>query len=190
MTETTALRLCLKDRDPRGFEFLVKKYRREAFFHAQSILGNSEDAADACQESFARAFMAIPRLQELDHFYPWFYRILRNYCLNMISKRKSVIKYRKVKGREGYPLDHATPSVLLEKKEEQILVWNVLQKLKPENREILVLKYIQDRRYDEISEMLGIPRGTVMSRLYYARKAFREEYLKFEKQTAIKEVDV
>ena len=97
MDEAHAIQLCLKHQDPTGFEYLVKKYRREAFFHARTLLGDQDDAADACQESFTRAFIAIPRLNRLDAFYPWFYRILRNCCLNMIRKKKTVRKYVKAK---------------------------------------------------------------------------------------------
>ena len=89
MDESYAIKLCLKYHDPAGFEFLVNKYRREAYFHARSFLGNQDDAADACQESFAKAFAAIPKLTYLDAFYPWFYRILKNCCLNMIRKKKT-----------------------------------------------------------------------------------------------------
>lgn len=185
MDENYAIKLCLNYQDPVGFEFLVKKYRREAFFHARAILGNQEDAADACQESFTRAFMAIPKLTRLDAFYPWFYRILRNCCLNMIRKRKSANKYHTEEHRNmALVEDHSNPSALLEKREEQKFIWQVLKSLAPEFREILVMKYIQGLCYAEISEYLGIPRGTVMSRLYYARKSFREKYLIMNKVDA------
>ena len=179
MDESYAIKLCLNYQDPAGFEFLVKKYRREAFFHARALLGNQEDAADACQESFTKAFMAIPKLTRLDAFYPWFYRILRNCCLNMIRKKKSATKYQTEKHRDAaLAVDASNPSNTLEKREEQEFVWQVLKSINPDFREILVMKYIQGLHYAEISQYLGIPRGTVMSRLYYARKAFREKYLK------------
>lgn len=182
MDESYAIKLCLKYRDPTGFEFLVKKYRREAFFHARALLGNQEDAADACQESFTRAFLAISRLTYLDAFYPWFYRILRNCCLNMIRKRRSASKYKAEKKREDSGAqDVSNPSDVMEKQEEQTFVWKALQTLQPEFREILIMKYIKGLRYDEISELLNIPRGTVMSRLYYARKAFREKFIRRHK---------
>lgn len=181
MDEAVAIRLCLKHQDPVGFEFLVNKYRREALFHARSFLGNAEDAADACQESFTRAFLAMPRLQQLDAFYPWFYRILRNYCLNMLDRRKTATRYRVEQQREGGAnVEAATPLLLLEKTEEQKLVWEALETLSPEFREILVMKYIQDLKYDEISQMLAIPRGTVMSRLFYARKAFHQAFIQLD----------
>ena len=177
MDESRAIRLCLHHRDPVGFEYLVKKYRREAFYHAQSFLGNREDAADACQESFSRAFKAIPNLSKLDAFYPWFYRILRNCCLNMLRRKKTARRYKQEKQLELPDEETSNPSVLVEAQEEQSLVWEVLNALTPTFREILVMKYIQDKRYDEISELLSIPRGTVMSRLYHARKAFRDRYI-------------
>ncbi|MBW2623392.1 MAG: sigma-70 family RNA polymerase sigma factor [Deltaproteobacteria bacterium] len=68
------------------------------------------------------------------------------------------------------------PAFLLEKKEEQLIVWQTLQRLKPQHREILTMKYLQGLRYDELSGLLDIPRGTVMSRLYHARKAFKDAY--------------
>lgn len=179
MDEKQAIRLCLAHQDPIGFEFLVKKYRREAYFHAMSFMGNAEDAADACQESFTRAFTAISRLTHLDAFYPWFYRILKNCCLNMISKKKTVRKHQsKVKTDHYETTGSEDPLSLVEGKEEQKQIWAVLESLNPESREILVMKYIQGYCYDEIARMLAVPRGTVMSRLYYARKAFREVYLK------------
>ncbi|MCK5145417.1 RNA polymerase sigma factor [bacterium] len=177
MDEAVAIRLCITHRDPVGFEFLVNKYRREALFHARSLLGNAEDAADACQECFTRAFIAMPRLDKMDAFYPWFYRILRNYCLNVLSRRKTATKYRVETQRAGgVNVDTATPLFLLEKTEEQKLVWETLEQLPPDSREILVMKYIQGLKYEEISQMLAIPRGTVMSRLYYARKAFHDKF--------------
>lgn len=177
MDECDAIRLCLRDRDPTGFEFLVKKYRREAYVHALALLGNEADAADACQESFARAFAAVPRLARLDAFYPWFYRILRNCCLNMLSRSKTATDFSaRTRQDSQRGQDWESPAFLLEKSEEQRNVWNVLSRLPPAHREILTLKYVHEMRYEDIATLLGIPRGTVMSRLYHARRAFRDAY--------------
>jgi len=179
MNEESAIQLCLKHRDPTGFEFLVKKYRREAFHHAYALLGNPDDAADACQESFARAFAAIPRLEKLSGFYPWFYRILRNCCLNLLSRRKTSSEYIRINlQNEDGVAEVSDPSNLLQAHEDQQAVWRALQGLKPSLKEILILKYFRGSRYEEISEILDIPRGTVMSRLYQARRAFRDRFLK------------
>jgi len=183
MDENAAILLCLRHQDSAGFEFLVKKYRREAFFHAVMFLGNQEDAADACQESFTRAFSAMPKLLKLDNFYPWFYRILKNCCLNMLGRKKTRRKYRDTCFKEQNCVSNqSSPAIEFERQEEQQFIWQVLEALSLEFREILVLKYIKGNCYDEIARILDIPRGTVMSRLYYARKAFRETYIQTEKQ--------
>ncbi|MEJ2244635.1 MAG: sigma-70 family RNA polymerase sigma factor [Acidobacteriota bacterium] len=178
MNETQAIRLCLRHRDPVGFEYLVTKYRREAYCHAYALMGNGEDAADACQESFQRAFLAIPKLVSLDCFYPWFYRILRNCCLNMLSRRRTILNHARETGSDTQGRGSFDgPSSILAKKEEAQTVWRVLSNLDMQTREILSLKYIQGKSYEEIARVLDIPRGTVMSRLFHARKAFREKYL-------------
>ena len=173
MDETAAIDLCLHHRDPAGFEYLVEKYRREAYVHAVSLLGNQEDAADLCQEAFTRAFIAIRKLPQLDHFYPWFYRILRNCCLNFLGRQKTADRY----AGETEPIESLPPSLLLEQREDQLIVWRALRALVPQFREILIMKYIHNHSYDVISQNLHIPRGTVMSRLYHARKTFRDAYL-------------
>jgi RNA polymerase sigma-70 factor, ECF subfamily len=179
MDERGAIQLCVRHQDPVGFEFLVKQYRREAFLHAVTLLGNQEDAADACQESFAKAFAAIPRLKQLEAFYPWFYTILRNCCLNMLRRRKTTADFQLACARSPEePHQGIAPSELLEQREEQVRVWRALQQLAPECKEILVMKYIEGKRYHEISARLHIPMGTVMSRLYNARKSFRDSFVR------------
>jgi len=182
MDEHQAIELCIKHKDPMGFEFLVQKYRREAFSHAFALLGNQDDALDACQDSFARAFAAIPRLQELTHFYPWLYRILRNRCLNLLARKQTSERYREAQQQaQGQGVETVHPACILEQREEQMRVRCALESLKPEHREILVMKYVHGHRYEEIAAMLGIPRGTVMSRLYHARTALREAYLNLDR---------
>lgn len=177
MDENAAIELCVQHGDPRGFEHLVHKHRRQAYYHAVSLLGNAEDAADACQESFARAFAAIRRLDGLTQFYPWFYRILRNCCLNAIARRRTAEKHRDAVDQavvEPGPLEG------LVRTDENKQVWTALGRLKPEFREILLLKYVDGCSYAELAERLEIPRGTVMSRLYHARRAFRDLYVDTE----------
>ncbi|MDG2221881.1 MAG: RNA polymerase sigma factor [Rubripirellula sp.] len=177
MNEQKAIRLCLKHRDPAGFEVLVVQNRRRAFFHARALLGNSEDAADACQDAFVRAFAAMPRLEKLDRFYPWFNRILRNVCLNMLARKKTRADHlRNSLVQTTSHHSDASPSDLMELKETQEEVWRVLDQLSVEHREILTLKYVHRFSYGEIAETLGIPKGTVMSRLYSARYAFRNKH--------------
>jgi RNA polymerase sigma-70 factor (ECF subfamily) len=174
--ERRAIDLCIAHRDPIGFEYLMRKYQREAYMHAMALVGNAEDAADACQESFASAFASLPRLAELTAFYPWFYRVLRNRCLNLLSRRRTAAAYAKARGGDECS-NIPGPEAVLGSEQEQTQVWRALASLKLEFREILALKYMRGYDYESLATLLGIPRGTVMSRLYHARKAFHAAYL-------------
>jgi RNA polymerase sigma-70 factor (ECF subfamily) len=173
--ERRAIDLCIAHRDPIGFEYLVRKYQREAYMHAMALVGNPDDAAEVCQESFASAFASLPRLSELTAFYPWFYRVLRNRSLNLLSRKRTAAAY--VRANDGLePLD-AGPDASFGEQQERADVWRALASLKTEFREILALKYMRGYDYEALAALLGIPRGTVMSRLYHARKAFHAAYL-------------
>jgi len=183
MNDQKAIRLCMKDRDPIGFEYLVQKYREQAFYHAISWLNNHEDALDACQESFTPAFGAITRVKKMERFYPWFYVILRNCSMNILADRKKSYKINdrlsnnpQVTGKNSDTLSDIV------RIEDNNNIHGLLTSLKPEFKEILILKYFNDMNYEEIGQLLGIPRGTVMSRLYNARKAFHSTYIKHNKE--------
>jgi RNA polymerase sigma-70 factor (ECF subfamily) len=180
VNERQAIDLCLAHRDPIGFEFLVRKYEREAYMHAIALVGNRDDALEACQESFASAFASLPQLAELTAFYPWFYRVLRNRCLNLLGRRQTARRYRQAAegqvAREDARADD-DPATILGQQQDKAAVWRALASLKTEFREILALKYMQGYDYNALATLLGIPRGTVMSRLFHARKAFHAAYV-------------
>jgi RNA polymerase sigma-70 factor (ECF subfamily) len=180
MDETKAIALCLRHRDPIGFEFLVRKYQREALMHASALLGNREDAAEACQESFASAFASLVRLPELTAFYPWFYRILRNRCLNVLARRKTAASYVRREMQLGEETVASAESVA-SRDEERAKIWRALGTLKLEHREVLALKFMRGYDYDTLAALVGVPRGTIMSRLYHARRAFQAAYSKGER---------
>jgi RNA polymerase sigma factor (sigma-70 family) len=180
MNEAQAIKMCLKD--PVGFEFLVEQYKREAYYHALSFTNNKEDAADACQDAFRKAFGAMPRLTAMDKFYPWFYRILKNHCINMSARKRTARNYRQatIDSKDLQP-QTVSPSEELLVNERRESVRKVIETLKPDFKEILTLKYFGEKSYDEIAELLEIPRGTVMSRLFHARSAFRDAFQSAEK---------
>jgi RNA polymerase sigma-70 factor (ECF subfamily) len=147
-----------------AFRFLVESYQAQAVAHAAAILGNREDAQDAAQEAFIDAFRALKRFDKERRFYPWFYVLLRNRCYKMTAKRRETQNLEE--------LEIIAPQANLPR-EEQIALDNALLALSGEEREIIALKYLDGLSYDEISERLQIPRGTVMSRLFHARKALQ-----------------
>jgi RNA polymerase sigma-70 factor (ECF subfamily) len=177
MNETQAIKLCLIHKDPSGFEFLVKKFRKEAYMHALILVKNRDDAFDACQEAFKKAFYAFPKLTGLDSFYPWFYTILRNTCFNFLTHVKREKRMKQTIMNSVDPNDYIKPDFLVENREKNSQIISCLNLMSPELREILFMKYYKDYSYATISKLLSIPKGTVMSRLYNARKSFQKLYL-------------
>lgn len=144
-----------------AFRFLVERYQTQAVGHSQTILGNREDALDATQEAFVDAFQALKNFDRTRRFYPWLYVLLRHRCFKLIGKRRDA--------------ENIEEAVILAPQsgisnEEKIALERALGALSNEEREIVTLKYLDGFSYDEIAELLEIPRGTVMSRLFHARR--------------------
>jgi RNA polymerase sigma-70 factor (ECF subfamily) len=140
------------------------------------MLGNLEDAKDALQNSFVRAYEAMGRFDLKRPFGPWFYQILRNQCRDMLRSRKARFRLEALDERlELKPADAETgPERRRERAVARELLWTALERIGEEHREILVLKELQGFRYGEIAAILEIPEGTVASRLYHARRALKE----------------
>ena len=160
MEDLTAIEKC-QNGEREAFRYLVERYQARAIGHAVAILGNREDARDAAQEAFIDAFQAIGRFDISRRFYPWFYVLLRNRCFKMTARRKENIELEETEILA--PQSGVSP-------EESLALETALLSLPEANREIVTLKYLDGLSYDEIAELLQIPRGTVMSRLFYARK--------------------
>jgi RNA polymerase sigma-70 factor (ECF subfamily) len=174
--ESTLLRRA-RDGDREAFAALVLIHRREALQVALGFLGNLEDARDLTQEAFLRALSHMHSFDVERPFFPWFYRILRNLCFNYLAKRGRHGECPLVlesdggidpAGRGLSPLQAAAAS------ERTAQLWQALCTLSDEHREIIILRHFRDLSYQEIATLLRIPRGTVMSRLFYARASLRE----------------
>jgi len=147
--------------DREAFRHLVEKYQRQAISHATAILGSREDALDAAQEAFIDAFKALKQFDSSRPFYPWFYVLLRNRCFKLAARK-----------RETESIDETVivaPNSTAQS-ERILALENALRSLDMEDREIVTLKYFDGLSYNELAERLQIPKGTVMSRLFHARK--------------------
>lgn len=167
MDDPVAIRRC-KGGDKDAFRYLVERYQREAMGHALAILADREDALDVVQEAFFDAYQAIGRFDTARQFYPWFYTILRNRCFKLIAARKK---------KAGMFLDQEMilASVSGVPPEDRVALERALLELSSEERELVTLKHLDGMSYEELAERLEIPKGTVMSRLYHARKRLREK---------------
>jgi RNA polymerase sigma-70 factor (ECF subfamily) len=162
MHDAEAIRRC-RQGDVEAFQHLVHAYQRRALAHARALTGNDADAADAAQSAFLDAFRHLRRFDEKLEFYPWFYVLLRNRCF---KQRRSHVPA----GAIDF-IEPAAPGV--DSPESAYDLRAALDRLPPDDRELIVLKHLDGWTYDELAERLEIPRGTVMSRLFHARQRLK-----------------
>jgi RNA polymerase sigma-70 factor, ECF subfamily len=174
-----------KHGDHASFEALVDRYMGKAVTVAMTYLGDRHEAMDLAQEAFYRVFKTLDRFREGEPFAPWFYRILRNACINHVDKhrrRRARSIHVGPEGEDEMPLPAGclTPGEQAEINEQQRAFWQAVEKLPAKHREILMLRHFQDLDYAAMADVLAIPIGTVMSRLFHARQKLRvlmEDYM-------------
>ena len=165
-----------KSGDPRSYEPLVRAYEGPGLRLALGMLGTLDEATDALQDAFIKAWQSLHRFDITRPFGPWFFQILRNQCRDVIRSRQSrerhEVRDEQIEVRPAGSLSN--PARIHERTEASAILWRALNRIADEHREILVLKELQGFRYSEIADILGIPEGTVASRLYHARDGLRE----------------
>ena len=171
MDDQAAIEKC-RDGDSEAFRHVVERYQAEAIGHAMAILGSQEDAMDAVQEAFIDAFKALDRIDLTRRFYPWFYVILRNRCYKLAHSRKQ----REMSSSDEMQI--LAPAASLQP-EDSMLLEQAMLELPAEDRELITLRHLDGLSYQELAERLEIPQGTIMSRLYHARKRLRERLARY-----------
>jgi len=175
-SDDSELMIAVQNGNKKAFNVLVERYKKKAYYIALGLIGDSDEAYDLSQDAFIRVYNARKRFDRKRPFFSWFYAILSNLAKNHL-KKKSVRAEHARQVRDGYdPSLHCSspPDLLVEADETRKEVWAAIDRLSYDHREIIILRHFQDMPYEEIAGLLGIPTGSVMSRLYYARKKLRE----------------
>ncbi|MEJ8548854.1 RNA polymerase sigma factor [Brevibacillus borstelensis] len=150
---------------------LVDKYKGKIFAYLYRMIGQKQDAQDLAQEVFTKAYFQLDKFQLDRNFSAWLYRVAANHCLDELRRRKRAVK---TTGEEVELIESETPEdAFLQKEQKQVLLCQVMR-LEEEYRSVLVLRYIDQLSYKEISEALALPMTTVQMRLHRARKKLRE----------------
>jgi RNA polymerase sigma-70 factor (ECF subfamily) len=171
--------------DEKAFAEIVLHRQKKVFNIAYRMLGNSEEAKDLAQEVFISVYESIKDLKEEIKFDAWLTQITLNHCRNRWKylKRRQYFNSDSlddpIETEDGSvpraiydPSDN--PEILLEKKMVQQLIQRGLLKLKEDQRELLVLRDLQGYSYEEMGETLGLPEGTIKSKLHRARMDLKE----------------
>lgn len=172
-----------REGDTAAFEAIYNRYERRIYAFIYQLMGNSEDAYDLTQDTFVKAYSALPRTSPTDmNLSAWLHRIAWNSCMDVLRRRK-LIKWLPWETFDTNPaLEPAAtddPEGEFGQAETSSEVQVVLRKLAPKHRTALVLKEYQGMSCDEIGEVMNLTRSAVKSLLFRAREEFRQAYLAY-----------
>ncbi len=173
--------------DHDAFRVLVERYQGRAYRLALRVLRDEEQARDVVQEGFLKVYRSLDGFEGRSGFYTWLYRVVMNLCIDARRRDRSGqhVEWDDEVARDAAvdaapdavsPLrqEMAGPEGELERAELRAAVGRAMEALPEDARQTLVLREIEGLSYAEIARALGIPKGTVMSRLHHARRRVRE----------------
>lgn len=163
--------------DTAAFEELVARHRDKIYARAYSMMRNEEEAIDLSQEAWVKAWQRLQQFQGDSSFATWMTRIVINLCLDQLRKQKrqrteSIEEITEEAGgvERQMPIVTVNPTAGLEREELRGRIDRALGQLSHEHRTVLVLHEFEEMEYKEIARAMGCSIGTVMSRLFYARR--------------------
>jgi RNA polymerase sigma-70 factor (ECF subfamily) len=176
--DSTLIAQCLAG-DASAFGVLVQRYQDRLYNTVYRLVDNPDDAQDVVQEAFLNAYQSLESFKGDALFFTWLYRIAFNTAISL--KRKQRVTLSIDTGTDSdismEPLDgaeDARPGWALEQAEQERKVHAALARLSAEHRAVLVLKDMEGQKYEEMAELLGVPIGTIRSRLHRARLELRQ----------------
>jgi RNA polymerase sigma-70 factor (ECF subfamily) len=162
--------------DSEAFGVLVERYQRRVVGVALAVVHNQDDAIELAQETFVRAYENLSKFESRSSFSTWLYRIAANLAIDFWRREgRHVVLHGEDAETEISKLPTATGDSFKEvsRSELSARLKQALEELTPEHRAVILLREVEGMSYDEISDVLQCPRGTVMSRLHYARTHLR-----------------
>jgi RNA polymerase sigma-70 factor (ECF subfamily) len=178
-----ALVLAAQSGDREAFRKLYDAYHRRAYAVALGVVKNPEDATDVVQEAFVKVHKHLASFQGSSSFYTWLYRIVMNLAIDHIrrSKKSRQVDYQDGVAREEDDATGLSPSLgtvnprkALLQRELSDAIQAALDELPEYHRAVIVLREIEGLSYEEMSEALEVPKGTIMSRLFHARRKMQQ----------------
>ncbi len=165
--------------DQQSFNQLITRYRNRAFSMVYNMVRNEQDAWDLTQDGFLKAWKSIDRFRGQSSFYTWLYRILMNVSIDWLRRKQiqgggefdDALGLKNIEpAAVTVPKGELVPLARINDKEIRARIDGAVSQLSVEHREVVVLREIDGLEYQEIADLIGCSIGTVMSRLFYARK--------------------
>ena len=169
---------CLTGR-PDAFGGLVIRYQDRLFNAVVRVVDNPDDAQDVVQDAFVSAYQSLASFKGDSEFYTWLYRIAFNTAVSLRRRRRATIsletgRVSDVAMDPQDPSPETHPGAALERSEEEATLQAALNRLSSDHRVVLVLKDIEGMKYEQIADVIGVPIGTIRSRIHRARLELRE----------------
>ncbi len=169
-----------------AFGQLVTRYQARLFNAAVRLVQSPDDAADVVQDAFLNAFQSLHTFKGDAEFFTWLYRIAFNTAISLKRKKRPSLSLEAHAGETGIdpddPSDYVRPGFALERTEDERQLSEAIARLSPEHREVLILKDLEGLKYEVIAELLGVPIGTIRSRLHRARLELRDLLVPLEER--------
>ena len=159
--------------DGKAYRMLIDRYERKLFNAAYRVVDDYEDAMDATQTAFVKAYQNLRSFDPSRRFFSWIYRILLNESLNIVKARKRFDRLD-----DDVTVTSRNPEESFGDDETGRRVQSALMDLKTDHRVVIVLKHFQDMSYREMSEVVGVPEKTIKSRLFSARQQLKDILLR------------
>ncbi|UCF05054.1 MAG: sigma-70 family RNA polymerase sigma factor [bacterium] len=181
-SDTHLVKRCLRGEE-KAFEELLNRYKASVYSICIRMVRNSTDAEDLAQEVFIRTFSVLDRYDPSYPFSNWLYRITSNLCIDFLRKGKGrmVSLEQPLETSDGemhrqLPSTDAKPDREVESKEMMAVLEDAISRLPEHYRIIVVLRHQEQLSYEEISDNLGIPLGTVKARIHRARNMIKDVF--------------
>lgn len=167
----------LNEKDQRAYTELMGRYKDSVYFMLLKMVNNSDDAEDLTIETFSKAFKRLDQYSPQFAFSTWLFKIASNHSIDFIRKKRikavSIDQGYSNKDGESYVIpvkeDSLDPEESMQKDERVQRMRDVVEKLKPRYKRLVELRYFEEKSYEEISEILELPLGTVKAQLFRAR---------------------
>lgn len=161
------LRCQIGDRD--AFAELVERYQKALRYFISRLLGDAQLTEDIFQDTWLTVIRRVQSLKQADAFAPWLYRIARNKVYQHLRERRVLSRLD-----ENIAVANDTESVTFSA-EDAAKIHRCLEKLRPEHKEVLMLRFLEQMSYEQIAQVLNCSIGTVRSRIHYAKGALKKE---------------
>jgi RNA polymerase sigma factor (sigma-70 family) len=182
---------CVDQGDQSAYAELMERYRESIYYMLLKMVNNSDDAEDLTIEAFGKAFNRLAQYHPSYAFSTWMFKIASNNCIDFIRKqrkKKTTSLDTGISNEDGESMSFDVEADVRDPEEEMVrdqkiqMMRQVVEKLKPRYKELVILRYFKEYSYEEIAQELDLPLGTVKAQLFRARE-FLANLMKHTKET-------